>query len=93
MVAALLRAVPSAVALAAPAAVIAEVHWLSADEALVLAVFAVPWALDAAVFADAAFVMAVEALVLAVLAVDAVAAAAVLTFDKLLPVDEPPANA
>lgn len=86
MVPAVLSNVPSAVAEAAPAALMAEVHCDRAELAFVLAVFAVPCAVDA-------FVSAVDALVLAVFDVEVTAAAAVFTLAAVLPVDDPPANA
>lgn len=66
----MLRAVPTAAAVAAPADEIIDVNWLSAELALVEAVLAV-------VCAAPAFVIAVDALDEAVFAVEAVAAAAV----------------
>lgn len=81
-------------AIALPTAVIvdrlaAEIRLVSDDNALDAFVDAV----FAAVCAEDAFVNAVEAFVDAVLEVDVTAAAAVLTFETLLPVDDPPANA
>lgn len=84
--AALLSAVPNAVALAAPAAEIALVHCVRAELAFVLAVLAV-------VCAVPAFVIAVLALLLAVLAVEVIAAAAVCTFAAVCPVTDVPVKA
>lgn len=85
-VTAVLRAVPTAAAVASPAAEIIDVNWLSAELAFVPAVLAVVCAVEA-------FVIAVPALVDAVLAVDVTLDAAVFSADKVLPVPDPPVNA
>lgn len=93
------RKVPNAVAVACPAAVSMFDSDVSAELALVPAVFAADCAVaafDTPVLAvdcaDAALVSAELALVLAVLAVDAVPAAAVLTVDGVFPVVVPPVS-
>lgn len=83
MVAAVLSAVPTAAAVACPAAEIIDVNCDNAELALVLAVLAVPCAVDA-------FVNAVDALLEAVFAVEVVAAAAVCTSEAECPVVVPP---